>query len=650
VTASDIQKLSRQRRLHDWSHSLSGYDALSPTTLSTTIEQGFKLLEAGDSDATQALIKDLGSEKGLQWIVRVFESNFELKPGGYNTLGFFEHCVPFLRLISHEQILMSLVLENEVGTIYNVLCGSSKRRGIQCFERISAVLSVAMADAGTRSQCEEAIFAISATLFSVINLNQDAVIQKEYKTITKTLSQCLDSFAPDRLQSFALRSASLHIRKIKERLGMGAAIPDATYNAPITTFPEFQLNVDPPGDLSLKGPRHDNDHASIEEISILPTTSEIKGDRAEYLPLKSKNVPHHATGIHRLLDSQFRLLREDTSGQLRDAVCALVERWDMLVRGKDQNVKRKLLRQIDAKISIFDRVKIAELRFDRRKGMVVDVTFAQPARVAGMKPKDRVGWWQNDSRDLQIGSLVALVDDTRETSFLLVTDRTVVRPRREDESTEQYQNRGVTDLASNGDRALVTLALVNPTSELDQARIMALVQQSSSECAAVLVEFPGLLFVSFEPILKCLQTLHKQPNLPFTEWLAPTPDSKFTTQNGLLQLPPPLYLSKTPGLSLDLSCITHDKYPLRFSLARPVTIEELERHTTLDRGQCESLISSLSNELALVQGPPGTGKSYVGLQLVKVLLANRDKLKLGPLVCVCVSIYPTSFVNERVIY
>ena len=32
--------------------------------------------------------------------------------------------------------------------------------------------------------------------------------------------------------------------------------------------------------------------------------------------------------------------------------------------------------------------------------------------------------------------------------------------------------------------------------------------------------------------------------------------------------------------------------------------------------------AALSQELAMIQGPPGTGKSYVGVELIKTLLAN----------------------------
>ena len=34
--------------------------------------------------------------------------------------------------------------------------------------------------------------------------------------------------------------------------------------------------------------------------------------------------------------------------------------------------------------------------------------------------------------------------------------------------------------------------------------------------------------------------------------------------------------------------------------------------------------AALTCELAMIQGPPGTGKSYVGIELVKILLANTS--------------------------
>jgi len=44
----------------------------------------------------------------------------------------------------------------------------------------------------------------------------------------------------------------------------------------------------------------------------------------------------------------------------------------------------------------------------------------------------------------------------------------------------------------------------------------------------------------------------------------------------------------------------------------------------LDPSQVEALKSALTQELSIIQGPPGTGKTYVGLMIMKLLLANKN--------------------------
>ncbi|OHE98508.1 hypothetical protein CORC01_06129 [Colletotrichum orchidophilum] len=56
---------------------------------------------------------------------------------------------------------------------------------------------------------------------------------------------------------------------------------------------------------------------------------------------------------------------------------------------------------------------------------------------------------------------------------------------------------------------------------------------------------------------------------------------------------------------------------------------------TLDLPFQEAILNSLSTSFAMIQGPPGTGRSYTGEALIKVLLANESKAKLGPILCVC---------------
>ena len=44
----------------------------------------------------------------------------------------------------------------------------------------------------------------------------------------------------------------------------------------------------------------------------------------------------------------------------------------------------------------------------------------------------------------------------------------------------------------------------------------------------------------------------------------------------------------------------------------------------LDSSQVDALKSALTQELSIIQGPPGTGKTYVGLMIMKILLANKN--------------------------
>ncbi|KAF8537353.1 P-loop containing nucleoside triphosphate hydrolase protein, partial [Trichophaea hybrida] len=342
------------------------------------------------------------------------------------------------------------------------------------------------------------------------------------------------------------------------------------------------------------GPRHNNDKSSIEGITILPTTSEIHANRTEYLPLMDKEFPHHEGEIHRLLDTQFRLLREDTVGQLRDAI------RDFLTTGRGNNptAKQKCQKQIGSQMSILDSVEVVEVRYKGQR-MVIDVSFAQPDNVSRMSKYQRVNWWK-ESKNLEAGNLVALVDARLETTYLLVEDR---------------------------------------------ERIMTFSRQSTVG-TTVLVHVPGMLYASFEPFLRRLKSLHKRPVLPFKKWISPVAGTHYATKNGWVDVPPPLYLR---AVDIDLSCITTNRYPLILSVKRPLTVEQLEQHTSLDRGQCEGFIMSLMHELALVQGPPGTGKSYVGNQLVQVLLANRDKLKIGPIICVCYTNHALDQFLEKVL-
>ena len=69
----------------------------------------------------------------------------------------------------------------------------------------------------------------------------------------------------------------------------------------------------PPGHLRPDGPRHNNDHADIREITIEPSEAELISTITPFLPANIPDAPHHlrTNSMERLLDVQFRLLREE---------------------------------------------------------------------------------------------------------------------------------------------------------------------------------------------------------------------------------------------------------------------------------------------------------------------------------------------------
>ena len=75
----------------------------------------------------------------------------------------------------------------------------------------------------------------------------------------------------------------------------------------------FEFGYEGPGEEREEGPRHDNDFVDIAQIQIAPTNGELVCRIPPYLPYNVPNAPHTyaAESIQRLLDIQFRLLREE---------------------------------------------------------------------------------------------------------------------------------------------------------------------------------------------------------------------------------------------------------------------------------------------------------------------------------------------------
>lgn len=137
------------------------------------------------------------------------------------------------------------------------------------------------------------------------------------------------------------------------------------------------------------------------------------------------------------------------------------------------------------------------------------------------------------------------------------------------------------------------------------------------------------------PVLENLQNMQRLSSLPFRQWILP---DRVTASSELLTIPPPLY-ARVPGFTFSLDSILKSANDVLSMSPDASTdditlIDKLERQTELNRGQCQALTAALTREFAFIQGPPGTGKSYLGVRLMRVLLASKCKADLGPIVVV----------------
>jgi hypothetical protein len=634
------------------------------------------------TESREMFVNNLAREEGLTRIRQIVETDFS---PSYSVLTptFECHCILFLQLICHKEIRHSLVLENAVGTIYNVVYGHDGNRGVGFFMKIANCLVHMISEMrggdgsmarGEVLKFEEALTLVTMALLSTLTLNQGAAIKTEFKGVVEQISSCyLVEDINSGLASYNVRCTHENILKIKDILSIGYAVSASSAGNTRTTTASRQqqpecrspeLDVDFPGELSHFGPRHDNDHALISDIRILPTLSEILCDeRAEFLPTRhetNSSSKHHETGILRLLDTQFRLLREDTSGLLRDSIRLILENWNILVHNPDWGIKRKILRdRSPTPVRIYYGVEIQQIMSNPVKGVEVEVGFDQVRAARNPNLSRRNQWWRESRALREGGTILALIegegDENRNIIFMLVSRREI-RNSDQDKQHNPSETQQARDLASNAKRAMITLRPACLTCKADLSNLIYLAsnnrRSSSSSGPLILVEFPAVLYNSFEGVLRCLQSLHKDPALiPFTSWLAPRVyDDKFTQDpgtvytDGKIIVPPPAYLLN--NTTLDLSCLptsindnessNSSEISLTISLSdHPHMLStKISELTTLDQGQAVAMVSALRHEVALIQGPPGTGKSYVGIQIARCLLKNRDLLGLGPILCV----------------
>jgi AAA domain-containing protein len=603
-------------KFENWRRQIPKEDDVLFLPLGSKLPAFFKeALELINDDPAmmQEVVQQLASSNGLQRIAELCKrcsDNGDLQP----TTHFFD-------IITHPHVVGSIVLESSRGDICQALWGFHGNRFIPLFDSMIRQLT-----SGSNVQPGNVLSALQVFI-DVLRLRTNAIINPDVNRLALELVRLSQNVITVESGSSFHHATRLH-ENINKLLKIGGSDGTMTEHLEqqanlIRELPQFTVPIEYPGT------RHDNDKMDISEISIMPTMEEIMSNKSEFLPtINPATWISPENGLEGLIDRQFRLLREDTVGQLRYSVRFQMEK----MRDHQHRNTKQLPRTF-----VYHNADIIDICMDRNsKGLSFWVAFEQPKQFqqSDATSEQRKNWWAQSKR-LQSESLVCYLDPSGSgTTLFCCVAASDGLPKRlssnvgKNEAAKQHFQRD--QLHGDKTTAYLQLSLISSDSYnigrlLGRFPTQRLFARKSSP---VLVEFPGILVPAFEPTLKALQLMKKIGTLPFSTLLIPT-----KREAAVVQMDPPPY-SLQRGFTFDLSPITTNSQPLNLVVGAAFDVKDLSTKSTLDEAQAKAVINALRSKLALIQGPPGTGKSYTGVALIKVLLKIKTRANLGPIMIV----------------
>jgi hypothetical protein len=299
------------------------------------------------------------------------------------------------------------------------------------------------------------------------------------------------------------------------------------------------------------GGRHDNDFVDFRKIKILPTADEFASNETPYYR-RADAVESVETGSRGLLqlDNQFRLLREDMLGELRN---------DFQIASGQKKGRRK---------TVLSDLKFAGINCGtaaRRKhcsiGLVCPNDLPHMDKIKGKAARKK---YLNDHKSvMKHQSLGCLISDGAIIAFASV------------------------------DRDEDLLAETPPTLVLritDEASFNKVLFASKSPVQMQFVQVDTAVF-SYEPILRCLQSM---TDVPLEEQLLNLGPSSGEVLSGIQ--PTAIVNSIRNNWESDLQSIV-----------------DTTKSVVLDAAQARSLLTGLTKRVSLIQGPPGKHDSFVGV-------------------------------------
>jgi hypothetical protein len=534
------------------------------------------------------------------------------------TLQIDEDCLSvaraFLQTITHPSLLRCLSVDTFVGTIYRMVSGGNGDQGIAFFSNLNRRLSEA-----TESP-QEFLALVVLSLYELIRRERKCLLNDDMPALLgalETKAAQLRSSSPNAAETISdLDTSTVQIDMMKSMLdsARGRLVTNDPADVASATRGVNTIQSTFPTAVTVPGGNHDNDSADITKIQIFPTLDEIMSDAAEYLPSTDFTRPHFlADPVQRHLDASFRLLRHDIFGPFKEVIGALLAQPNVA-----DTLSTSRLFTGNIRAHTYTKASIQHVLID--SGLEAFLSFAHPPQLRKHSLSDQRRWWEESSR-LESGGLVCLVAARGDEKVFLL----FVVTRKNTKEEEEGQNRST--LVSARFNPSVTVKLASGT----QQNIATLNRMFVEKQEGLLIELPGLIPDTFVPVLENLQRMRRDEDLAFRRWILPRTD--VGDNHGPTIIPPPAY-ARRPAFRFRLQSITRSGQPaLSINPSEPSAIDPatLEAATGLDRGQSDSLIAALTREYALIQGPPGTGKSYVGVQLVRVLLDHKKEGKIGPI-------------------
>jgi hypothetical protein len=313
---------------------------------------------------------------------------------------------------------------------------------------------------------------------------------------------------------------------------------------------------------SSPGGRHDNDFVDFREIEILPTADELSSNESPFLRTSDAVDELDDGRLPVHLDNQFRLLREDMLYEIRE---------ELQIATKTKKKKRRAL-MLDALEPIGLHVGQRPRRVRWGIQFSCNGDFSQLKDIEKKNKKKKAA---NNRNGFQQESLAALLVDGEIVAFpLLILEEALLR-----------QDRPVVVLQFQGQQSM--------------SRVLFRISGSPN---ISLVQINTAIF-AYEPVLRALQritTMHLETDL--------------------------LYFQDTPTETLPPQ-LQHIVRTIRSNPTSDLqSLLRTKKSVKLDESQAQSLLSGLTQRVALIQGPPGMSAVYGALDttLINNVFCRRD--------------------------